>query len=157
MPILADQADMAARVGDAGVGVHLSKSTFSAEEMLATIQNMLEARNATSTSAKLARARAAMLLSGGVERAVGLIEHVAAHGVSQLVPIHVGLPWYVQHHVDVYVVWAIFLGLSAIFWHFLCCKARPGKECVQSRKEIRAASNRATTRSVDGASRSKAE
>ena len=137
---------MAARVHDAGVGVHLSKMTFTADELYTTLLSLLSPANATLHATHLHRARASMLLSGGVERAANYIEYTAAHGVSALVPVDVAHPWHVRHHIDVYAIWAILGALTATFWHCLCCRVRPGKECVQSRDKIKEQSARHQSR-----------
>ena len=140
--------DMAARVFDAGVGLHLSKSTFTADQLLDSLSSLFAPDNAARYAVQLHRARAAMLLTGGVERAATYIEFVASHGTAALVPIDVSHPWHVRHNVDVYAVWAVLLLATLMFWRWVCCTARPGKECVASRKEIKATNDRAKANAV---------
>lgn len=135
--------DMAARVFDSGVGVHLSKSTFTADLLLDSLSSLFAPDNAARYAVNLHRARAAMLLTGGVERAATYIEFAESHGTAALVPIDVSHPWHVRHNMDVYLVWTLLTTLTLGFWRWICCTARPGKECVASRKEIKASSDRA--------------
>jgi hypothetical protein len=138
IPILADQADMAVRVKDAHVGVHLSKSAFTGDELLENLLALLRPANSSALTGALRRTRHAMLLSGGVERASNFIEYAAQFGVQALVPIDVSHPWWVRHHLDMYAVWTVLLLLSAVAVHTCCCRLRPGKQCVESRKDMRA-------------------
>jgi polyene glycosyltransferase len=144
IPILADQADMAARVEDAGVGKQLKKSTFTASTLLDALDALLlrstpsQVAAADARTSALAKVRAAMRLAGGVERAVDYIEYVAQHGVSSLVPVDVLYPWFIRFHLDVWLLYALALWLTWRWWRWLCCKVRPGKECVEDRKRIKA-------------------
>lgn len=135
IPILADQADMAARVEDAGVGDHLSKSSFNASSLTKALERLLEPQNAAAMKPNLNRARDALLLSGGVQRAADYIEFVARHGAQALLPVHVTHPWIARENVDVLLVYAVLALLTALFWRWLCCTLRPGKECVGARKK----------------------
>jgi UDP:flavonoid glycosyltransferase YjiC (YdhE family) len=74
IPMFADQRDMAARVMDAGVGLWLEKTGFSARELQNAIVRVLRE---PSFSANIPRIQSAIQKAGGVRRAADLIEQVA--------------------------------------------------------------------------------
>lgn len=137
IPILADQADMAARVYDAGVGSYLSKSTFTATNVSDHIDALLSTSNLAAYDRSLTRARSAMQLAGGVERAVDYIEFVDQFGSDALVPISVGHPWYVRQEWDIFFIHLTILYLLYRLFRCCCCTHRPGRECVEDRKKNR--------------------
>lgn len=132
---------MAARVLDAGVGVHLSKSSFTADSLLDSLTTLLSPALESRYAASLQKARDAMVLSGGVDRAVNFIEFVAEHGVGALLPVDVSHPWYVRHHLDSTLIHALLGLITFVFWRWLCCSVRPGKECVSKRNKPRKPGN----------------
>jgi polyene glycosyltransferase len=74
IPFLADQRDMAARVVDAGVGLHLEKGRFSAASLRAGIRRVLQE---PSFRERIPPIQESFVRAGGVRRAADLIEHTA--------------------------------------------------------------------------------
>ncbi len=71
LPFYADQRDMAVRVADAGVGLWVEKSTFTAGQLRAAIQRVVSEPSFRDTLPSL---QAACAAAGGIERAVELIQ-----------------------------------------------------------------------------------
>lgn len=72
--MLADQRDMAVRVADAGAGLWLDKTRFSAASLREAIEHVLEDE---SYAGNIPAVQAAMDRAGGVKRAADLIERMA--------------------------------------------------------------------------------
>lgn len=137
IPILADQADMAARVHDAGVGTFLSKSTFTAGSLTDSLAELLDDAKQANFTQSITTVRAAMKLAGGVERAADYIEFVAQYGSSALMPIDVSHPWYVRGGWDVFAIHVCLVWLLYRLARCCCCTHRPGKKCSDDRRMIR--------------------
>ena len=71
IPMFADQRDMAARMTDAGIGLRLDKTRFSAAELREAVLRVLRE---PSFPQRMPAAQAALAKAGGVRRAVDLIE-----------------------------------------------------------------------------------
>jgi MGT family glycosyltransferase len=75
IPMLADQRDMGARVEDAGVGLCVDKTRFTAEELRRAISRIM---HEGSFRSEIPAIQASFRLAGGVSRAADLIERYAA-------------------------------------------------------------------------------
>jgi len=122
IPILADQPDMATRVEDAGIGSHVSKLTFTSSSLLHSIEQLLAPSNASTYTTNLRKARAGMMLSGGVERAGDVLEFVAEYGAASLIPLDNTHPWWARHSFDVVAAWFLILYATYRFWKWVCCR-----------------------------------
>ena len=74
IPMFADQRDMAVRVADAGVGLHLDKVTFTPEELRNAIARVM---TETSFHDRIPALQRAFQEAGGVRRAADVIEQAA--------------------------------------------------------------------------------
>lgn len=80
IPMMAGQREMAVRVQDAGVGLTLNKSTFTAGELRSALLRVLHDE---SFRRPLPALQSMFKLAGGARRAADLIEHFAAFGSAQ--------------------------------------------------------------------------
>jgi UDP:flavonoid glycosyltransferase YjiC (YdhE family) len=78
IPMFADQRDMAVRVADAGAGLWLDKTRFTANDLRAAIERVL---NDLSFERNAANVQAAIAASGGTRRAADLIEQAAEEAI----------------------------------------------------------------------------
>jgi MGT family glycosyltransferase len=77
IPMFADQRDMAVRIQDAGAGLWLDKTRFTAASLRRAIERVLED---PSFNRSIPAIQEAIRKSGGVQRAASLIERAAAQG-----------------------------------------------------------------------------
>ncbi len=75
IPFFADQRDMAVRVADAGVGLWLDKSRFTAKTLAALLDRLVDGDG---FAQRIAPLRAAFSEAGGAERAADIIERSAS-------------------------------------------------------------------------------
>ncbi|RHZ18492.1 hypothetical protein DYB37_004816 [Aphanomyces astaci] len=112
LPFLVDQPDVAARVVDAGAGLVLDKTHFTAEEVrqkaLMLLRNASYARNA-------ARVGAALRSAGGIERVTDIIASTLQFGTHHLTPVDLKLPWHKVVMLDVWAVYAALFCSSVVF------------------------------------------
>ncbi|RQM26127.1 hypothetical protein B5M09_003050 [Aphanomyces astaci] len=112
LPFLVDQPDVAARVVDAGAGLVLDKTHFTAEEVrqkaLVLLRNASYARNA-------ARVGAALRSAGGIERVTDIIASTLQFGTHHLTPVDLKLPWHKVVMLDVWAVYAALFCSSVVF------------------------------------------
>mgnify|MGYP002780876510 CR=1 FL=1 len=78
IPLFGVQRDMAIRVEDAGVGVHLPKHRFTPADLRGAIERVMD----EAYRANLPALQSSMRLAGGVTRAADLIEEAARVGVA---------------------------------------------------------------------------
>ncbi|KAF0712807.1 Aste57867_4673 [Aphanomyces stellatus] len=111
LPFLVDQPDVAARVVDAGAGLMLDKTHFSAEEVRQKahflLRNETYARNA-------ARVGAALRSAGGINRVVDIIESTLKYGSAHLATVDLKLPWHKVVMLDVWAVYAAIFCLGVV-------------------------------------------
>lgn len=77
IPMFGDQRDMATRLRDAGVGAYVEKLTFTSDEFAKMISALLVYGNSPLGRARGETARRAVMLAGGVKRAVDVISATA--------------------------------------------------------------------------------
>lgn len=87
IPIMSSQRDMGARLADAGVGLTLDKTSFTADELRGAILRVLRE---DSFRRQIPAIQSSLELAGGVRRAADLIEHQAAVGCAHYARGHVG-------------------------------------------------------------------
>jgi UDP:flavonoid glycosyltransferase YjiC (YdhE family) len=78
IPFYADQLDMAVRVADAGVGLWIDKSRFSAQSLSGAIDRVIDEPSFVRNIVPL---QAAFRRAGGVERAADLIQRAVAPSI----------------------------------------------------------------------------
>ncbi|ETV91454.1 hypothetical protein H310_13995 [Aphanomyces invadans] len=105
LPFLVDQPDVAARVVDAGAGLVLDKTHFTAEEVRQKVLTLL--RNA-SFAQNAVRVGAALRSAGGIKRVTEILESTLQHGTHHLTTVDLKLPW---HKVVMLDVWAVYAAL----------------------------------------------
>lgn len=136
IPILADQQDMAQRVQDAGVGQWLHKINITSEQLKHVIESMLNDQEMLRTEKNIKRIQKLMRLSGGVERAVDLIEMFVDYGIESWVPIVNSYPWYAYYNLDVYIIWLILLIGAKMLIQRCCCRRRGNTREIQKAKTL---------------------
>lgn len=125
IPFLLDQPDVAARVVDSGAGLLVDKSQISCEIIRQKI-NLLLHDNSFSKKAK--KVGSLLQRSGGIYRAIEVIESTLESGYQHLEPIDVSTPWHRFIMLDVWTVYAaVFCLLILLFrciWKAWCIIAR---------------------------------
>ncbi|OQR90441.1 hypothetical protein THRCLA_09340 [Thraustotheca clavata] len=119
LPFLVDQPDVAARVIDAGAGLMLDKTYFTAEEVRSKAMELITNVSYT-RSAK--RVGSALKDAGGIDRVLEIVEGTLRFGNNHLKTVDLYLPWHKVVMLDVWAVYAaiVCLGLVGIrvFWLF---------------------------------------
>ena len=139
-PVAGDQADMAVRVTDSGAGDWLDSKAFDEAEhgldaaLVERIEAMLDLREGGVVEPRYPglqrRARVVgdlIRLSGGVQRAVDLIEAVAMYGDADFLPAHLGWPMWAKMDWDVMVVW---VAVSALLVVLVVLLVRSVESCI---------------------------
>nr|CCA14547.1 unnamed protein product [Albugo laibachii Nc14] len=133
IPFLLDQPDVTARVVDSGAGLLVDKSQFNCEIIRQSINLIL---NNGSFPKEARKVGSLLQRSGGIYRAIEVIENTLESGFQHLEPIDVSAPWHRFIMLDVWTVYvAIFCLLLLLFrcvWKALCVVARESNRFTQA-------------------------
>jgi UDP:flavonoid glycosyltransferase YjiC (YdhE family) len=116
IPVLGDQADVAARVVDAGVGIVMDKLKLDSAEISKNIvmlyRNVTYLENAQKVGTIL---RAA----GGTHAAADLVEFTLTSGINHLLSMQNSLPWHEVQQLDTYALLFAFFCMVIVLLRFL--------------------------------------